>query len=518
MMDVFAEELAVFPERYGGHLSLSLSAILTGLVISLPVGIWAARSRTLAAPALGFASLVQTIPGIALLALMVPVLGGQIGFLPAYLALTLYSMLPILRNTIVGLQGVPDNVREAALGVGMTERQRLMRVDLPLALPTIVAGLRTSVVWVVGATTLSTPVGAQSLGNYIFAGLQTRDWNMVLFGCVVSAALALLLDQIVRLLEMAASEGRWRPTWFAAAGFILVCTPAFLNFTDTGQSGRAPAQRNSDTGPVSLDGQTITIGAKPFTEQFILANLLKLRLEEDGAQVGIRDGLGSTIGFDALTNNQIDVFIDYTGTVWATVMDRDEPVSRHRMFAETSAYLLENHSVLALGQLGFENAYAFAMRRDRAEELNVESIADLADKSGLSKGGDVEFFARSEWTRARDAYGLQGLATRGMDSTFMYSAVRDGEVDVISAYTTDGRIDAFDLILLDDPLGALPPYDAFVLLSPDNLDNLPLQRELTELNNAISAELMRSANGKVDLEGQSPAQAAAWLNDQLNRE
>ena len=118
---------------------------------------------------------------------MVPLMGGMIGFWPAFAALSLYSILPMLRNTIVGLQGVDADIREAALAVGMTARQRLKQVDLPLAAPVIVAGLRTASAWVVGTATLSTPVGARSLGNYIFQGLQTRNWAMVLFGCTAMA-------------------------------------------------------------------------------------------------------------------------------------------------------------------------------------------------------------------------------------------------------------------------------------------------------------------------------------------
>ena len=137
-----------------------------------------------AGPAVTFASVLQTIPGLALLALMVPILGGRIGFAPAYVALTLYGILPVLRNTIVGLQEVDPGVREASRGIGMSMLQRLIRVELPLAAPVIVAGVRTASVWVVGAATLATPVGATSLGNYIFQGLQTRTWEAVIFGCI----------------------------------------------------------------------------------------------------------------------------------------------------------------------------------------------------------------------------------------------------------------------------------------------------------------------------------------------
>ena len=123
------------------------------------------------------------------------------GFLPAVLALALYSMLPVLRNTITGLQGIDPALTEAARGVGMTARQSLVMVELPLALPVIMAGIRTAAVWVIGTATLSTPIGQTSLGNYIFAGLQTQNWVFVLFGCIAAAGLALVVDQLLALIE-----------------------------------------------------------------------------------------------------------------------------------------------------------------------------------------------------------------------------------------------------------------------------------------------------------------------------
>lgn len=505
---MFAEELAVFPDRYAGHLILSLAAIATGLLISLPLGIRAAYSPRLSGPALGTASLIQTIPGIALLALMVPVLGGRIGFWPAYLALALYSLLPILRNTIVGLQGVDPRVREAALGVGMTARQRLLQVDLPLAMPVIVAGLRTASVWVVGAATLSTPVGAESLGNYIFQGLQTRNWGAVLFGCLVSAGLALILDQAIRLFELAA-ERRSRPLALAGTGGLaLILAPLLLTLSSP--SAGPTLERDFSVHAEPLEGRTVTLAAKSFTEQYILARLIGARLEAEGARTDVREGLGSTVAFEALIRGEIDLYVDYTGTVWATLMQREDVPPRAVMYAETSAWLLSEHGVLALAPLGFENAYAYAVTRETADRLGLESVGDLAG-SGLTIASDPEFFGRPEWTRTRDIYGLSDLPTRGMESTFMYEAIANGEVDVITAYTTDGRIDAYDLVLLDEPAGALPPYDAFILLSPDAASDRALHRALAPLANAISNEDMRTANARVDLERDSIRDAAAWL-------
>jgi len=517
-----AEALARLPDLLSAHVILALAALAAGIAVSLPIGVVASRSPRVAGPVTAVASAIQTIPGLALLALMVPLFGGRIGYWPAFTALALYSILPILRNTIVGLAGVDRDVIEASRAVGMTRQQRLWRVELPLAAPVILAGVRTSAIWVVGAATLSTPVGASSLGDFIFGGLQTRNWTLVLVGCFGSAMLALTLDQALRLTERAARERRRGVAIAAAlalAPFPLIALwPAMAALVPSREavivdiSGDGVAQIDAAT----LEGVRLTVGAKGFTEQIILSELLAVRLEAAGAVVRQRGSLGSTIVFDALVSGEIDVYIDYTGTLWANVLGEDEPIARAPMFARVTGALVRDHGVVVLGRLGFENAYAFGMTRSRADELQARSISDLAAFADeLSLGADPEFFERPEWTRTRDAYGLGAMNTRAMDSAFMYGAVRDGQVDAITAYTTDGRIDAFDLVLLDDPRAVLPPYDAVILLSADAAARPGVAHALAPLLNAIPAELMRAANGKVDLDSQTPAQVAVWLDGEL---
>ena len=187
--------LAELPALIASHLELTLAALALGIAASVPLAALAVRRPVARRAALTAAGLVQTVPGLALLALMVPLLastGGlglglsAFGWPPALIALTLYSVLPVLRNTITGLAGVDAAVVEAARGMGMSERQVLWSVQFPLAAPVIVAGIRTAAVWTVGAATLATPVGQRCLGNFIFAGLQTRNWAMVLWGVAAS--------------------------------------------------------------------------------------------------------------------------------------------------------------------------------------------------------------------------------------------------------------------------------------------------------------------------------------------
>src|SRR6202789_1742386 len=212
----WSEALAHLPDYLGNHVRVSVAALALGLLVSLPLAVAVRHRPLLRGALLGLASIVQTVPGLALLALFYPLLlslaslslswfgfgFSAFGFLPAVLALALYSMLPVLRNTVIGLRGIEPSILEAAEGVGMTPLQSLISVELPLALPVMMAGIRTAAVWVIGTATLSTPIGQTSLGNYIFAGLKTQNWVLVLFGCLAAAALALGVDQLLALIEV----------------------------------------------------------------------------------------------------------------------------------------------------------------------------------------------------------------------------------------------------------------------------------------------------------------------------
>ncbi len=510
-----AEALARLPEYLGNHVLLSVSALALGIAISLPLGIAAARRPKLRWPLLAVASLVQTIPGLALLALFYPVLLGisnltavyfnapfsAFGFLPSLLALTLYSMLPVLRNTITGLNGIDPAILEAAQGAGMTPAQSQRIVELPLALPVIMAGIRTAAVWVIGTATLSTPVGQTSLGNYIFTGLQTQNWVFVLFGCVLAAALALIVDQLLALMESGVQR-RNRPRFLAGmAGIIAVVAAALIP---------GYAQRASGA---------YIVGAKTFTEQFVLAALIEQNLNDAGLPATRRDGLGSTVAFDALANNEIDAYVDYSGTLWATQMRRSDVRPRDEVLRETRKWL-DGKGILLLGSLGFDNSYALAMKRSRASALNIKTIADLARHAPqLTIAADYEFLARPEWAAIRDAYRLQFKTQRQMQSTFMYEAAAAGEADVISAFSSDARIKQYDLVVLEDPKRSLPPYDAILLVSPKRAKDERLLTALKPLIGAISVDLIREASLLADRSEnkQTPEAAARWLKQQIEK-
>jgi osmoprotectant transport system permease protein len=368
-------------------------------------------------------------------------------------------------------------------------------VELPLALPVIMAGIRTAAVWVIGTATLSTPIGQTSLGNYIFAGLQTQNWVFVLFGCVAAAALALTVDQLLALMESGVSQRKRARVAVGALGLALVVAAALYPMI-----GRAQAN--------------YVIGAKTFTEQYVLAALIEERLAAAGLSTARRDGLGSSVIFDALGANEIDVYVDYSGTIWANYMKRSDVRPRAEVLASVAQWLARERGIKMLGGLGFENAYALAMTRKRADALGLGSIADLARQAPrLSIASDYEFFSRPEWAALRQAYGLAFRQERQMQPNFMYAAVATGEVDVISAYTSDGRIAQYDLVVLEDPERAIPPYDAILLVSPRRAGDEALRRALLPLIGAIDVSLMREANLRADRSDnkETPDQAARWL-------
>jgi osmoprotectant transport system permease protein len=516
-MSVFAdprwsEAFAHLPDYLGNHVRVSVAALALGLLISLPLAIVARNRAVLRGALLGLASIVQTVPGLALLALFYPLLlalaslslawlgfgFSAFGFLPAVLALALYSMLPVLRNTITGLNGVDAAIIEAAQGVGMTPRQSLFMVELPLALPVMMAGIRTAAVWVIGTATLSTPIGQTSLGNYIFAGLQTQNWVFVLFGCLAAAVLALAVDQLLALIEIGM---RRRSRLRMALGVIgmaaLIAAPLV--------SSMARLQ------------SSYIVGAKTFTEQYVLSALIAQRLRAAGLSASSREGLGSNVIFDALVSNDIDVYVDYSGTLWANQFHHSDIKPREELVRDLKA-TLAGQNVTLLGELGFENAYALVMPKKRAEALGIHSIADLVSHAAtLSVAADYEFFSRPEWAGLQKAYGLKFRAQRQMQPDFMYAAVASGEVDVIAGYTSDGLIAKYDLVVLDDPRAAIPPYDAIVLLAPKRASDSALRSALEPLLGKIDIATMREANLRAagGDGASSPDAVARWLWEKI---
>jgi osmoprotectant transport system permease protein len=329
--------------------------------------------------------------------------------------------------------------------------------------------------------------------------LQTQNWVFVLFGCIAAALLALLVDQLLALIE---SGLRNRSRLRAALGGIGIAALVAATLVPT----------------LARTSSSYIVGAKTFAEQYVLSALMAQRLRAAGLTATSREGLGSNVIFDALASGDIDVYVDYSGTLWANQFHRTDIKPRNELLAELKGILAKQNITLS-GELGFENAYALVMPRKRAAELGIKSIADLASRaSTMSIAGDYEFFSRPEWAALRKAYGLSFRAQRTMQPDFMYAAVASGEVDVIAGYTSDGLIAKYDLVVLEDPKRAIPPYDAIVLLAPKRAGDEKLKAALHPLLGKIDISAMREANLRAagNDASSSPDAVARWLWEKLS--
>ncbi|MBW4331087.1 ABC transporter permease/substrate-binding protein [Stakelama sp. CBK3Z-3] len=505
------QAFARVPDLLAQHILLSAAALLLGLAIALPLTIWSARRPAVARLTLGFASLIQTIPALALLALFYPLLlllsglmGGGIpalGFLPSLLALALYALLPILRNGVTGLTHIDPAVIEAADGVGMTARQRLWMVEAPLVVPVLMAGIRTAAVWTIGAATLATTVGQPCLGDLIFAGLQTQNWTLVIAGCVASAALALIVDALLGLAERGLRHRRKGQVRAALALLALGIAVALWPVL-----------------PTSGADKRVVVGAKGFGEQYILARMIGHRLEKAGYTVAYREGLGSAVVFGALASDDIDVYVDYSGTIWTNQMGRTETPPRETIVKGVGQWAMARHGVRLIGALGFENSYAFAMRGADAKRRGITTLADLAPQSRqMNLASDLEFLERPEWAAVKRAYPLNFKSAQAYAPSFMYHAIESGKADVISAFSSDGRISKLGLTVLGDPRHAIPGYDAILMVSPRRADDTRFVAALRPLVGHIPVDAMRRANYMVDRDDaqkKSADTAARWLEKQ----
>ena len=510
----WARAFAMLPDRLAAHLGVSAAAVALAILVAVPlVAAMVARPR-LRGPVLTAAGVIQTVPALALLSLFYPflLLVGQatqrlagfgvpaLGLLPSLLALSLYALLPLVRGGIDGLMSVPPETLDAADGIGMTRRQRLWQVELPLAAPIVMGGLRVAAVWTIGAATLATTVGQKSLGDLIFAGLQTEDWALVVTGCVAAAGVAIIVDTALGQAETGLAERRWGKALVGLAMLVVLVG---------GVVGWYWSAR-----PVA-EGRPVVVGAKNFGEQYILAEVIAARLRAQGLPVVVRSGLGSAVAFRALAAGDIDVYVDYSGTLWDSALGRRDVAQRAEMLAVLKKQLPVQHGVTVAAALGFENAYALAMKRGEAGRLGLKSLADVAVAAPkLRLATDLEFQTRAEWRALQAVYGLKFGELTAFTPTLMVRALTSGKADVITAFSSDGRIAADDLVLLTDPRGALPAYDALLLVGPRRPD---LADRLKGLEGAIPVEAMREANWQVDRDAdkQTPAAAAKWLEQRI---
>ena len=489
-------ELAAMIER---HLFLVAVSTLAAIAIGLPAGVVAVRRPRVGRPLLAAASIAQTVPSLALLGFLLPLpfIGG-VGPRIAVVALILYALLPIIRSTAAGLTSIDPAVLEAGVAMGMTPRQQLWLLELPLALPSIVAGIRIATIVGIGTATIAAAIGAGGLGEYIFRGLSMVDSTVILAGAIPAAALALIADGLLTWVERQLSPGRHALPRVAPVAIATMSLLLALVFA----GGLAPSRPNA-----------IVIGSKNFTEQIVLGELLAQSLEREGLPVTRRLNLGGSFICDrAIRSGDIDAYVEYTGTALAAILKQPIVKDPDIVFAAVrDTYARAGLSVLA--PLGFNNTFAIIVRRSDADALGLTTIEDLQHVDARwTPGFGYEFAERTDgYAGLASAYGLRFSAPpRVMELDLVYRALASGQVDVIAGDATSGLIKALDLAMLRDNRAYFPPYQAVpVVRSAVLLAHPEIRAAMATLAGRISDDDMRAMNAAVDVDHRDVARVVA---------
>jgi len=473
------------------HLVLVGLSILIAAGIGLPLGVLMTRKPGLSGPILTLANAVQTIPSLALFGFLIPLpfIGG-IGARTAIVALVLYSLLPIIRNTFTGISGVDPAIREAGRGMGMTDLQLLWSVEIPLALSVIFAGLRVSTVLCVGIATIAAAVGAGGLGMFIFRGVSMVDSRLILAGAIPAAALALIADFGLGAIEKRFSK--------------LLC----LLVIAAGLSSCSHSDR-------------VVVGSKNFTEQVIMGEMLAQQIErKTHLPVDRKLNLGGTIVcHEALTAGQIDTYVEYTGTGLTAILKEPPAKDSNLAYQTVKDAYKSRFGIEWTEPLGFNNTFAIIVRKSDAEQFGLRTISDAAPRTSRWVAGfGYEFIEREDgYPGLVKTYNLRFPSEpRVMDLGLTYKAVAGHQVDLIAGNSTDGLIGALGLVVLEDDKHYFPPYDAVPLVREAVITKHPEIREaLRALGGKVSEEQMRLMNYAVDGEHKDVKQVVKEFLDKL---
>lgn len=496
----------------GDHLTLVLISTLIAVVIGIPTGILLTRNKALRNPVLGIANVMQTVPSLALFGFLIPLpfIGG-IGARTAIVALVVYALLPIIRNTVTGILGVDHNVREAAVAMGMTDGQILRQVELPLAMSVILTGVRVAMVISVGVTTIAAAVGAGGLGVYIFRGLRQYDNNLLLAGAASAALMALAADFSLGLLEKRFSlEGKVKKQ--RSAGYQLGIV-ALIIFALVGGFAVWRAMR---TGTASEANSRVVVASKDFTESILLAEIVAQSLEARGVTSERQYELGGNLPHDALVAGRIDLYPEYTGTAYTAILHHPPITDPRSVYDQVKREYGERFNVDVSPPLGFENTFAILVRGADARRLKLKTISDAVPHARNWRAGfGQDFMTRADgYPGFSKAYGFKFAdQPREMDLSLTYIALASNKVDLIAGNSTEGRIAALDFVQLEDDRHYFPPYEAVYLVRKESLTRVPaLQEILSRVGNAITTEEMRRLNYEVDANKRTPAEVVReWL-------
>ncbi|NLL74077.1 MAG: ABC transporter permease subunit [Clostridiales bacterium] len=484
------------------HIRLTAIAVVIAVTLGVPMGIIISYYKKASKPIIGIANLVQAIPSMALLGLSIPLLG--IGVLPAVTMVVLYSLLPIIKNTYTGILNINADTLEAAKAIGLTKMQVLTKVRLPLALPVIMAGVRVSAVTAVGLMTMAGYIGAGGLGFLIFSGISTTNNFQILAGAIPACILALLVDYIFGLIEELVTpialqdssnkskdklkKSRQNKKVILAITVVLIAGLFITN-------GIKNNMNKSD--------RQIIVAGKDYTEQYIMTHMMSELIEENtDIQVVRKVNLGGTqVCFSAINNDEIDIYLDYTGTIYGDTLSYPPNSDMDEVYNTIKKDLKELKGIDALRQLGFNNTYAMAVKQETAEKYNLKTISDLAKVAGeLTLGASLEFINREDGLIGLEKmYNLEFGKEVGLNGANKYLAIANGETDVIDAFGTDGLLRKYDLVVLEDDRHFFPPYYAVPLVREDIAmeypEIIPLLEKLADI---LDDDTMIGLNYQVD--------------------
>ncbi|MBK1988030.1 ABC transporter permease subunit [Sphaerospermopsis aphanizomenoides BCCUSP55] len=487
--------------RSGEHLILVAIAMTVAIAIGLPVGIFITRQPKLAPPILGLANAIQTIPSLAIFGFLisVPFLGG-IGKTPAIVALTLYALLPIIRNTYIGINGINPAIKEAGIGMGMTDRELLFKVEIPLALGVILAGVRVATVISVGIATIAAAIGGGGLGVFIFRGISTVNNELILAGAIPAAFIALGADFCLGFLEKRLTKqtiNKPRILTFIGITTLIIAGLIAFNFQQT------PA--------------TITIGSKNFTEQVILGEILAQQIESHTRlKVERQFNLGGTfICHEAVKAGKIAGYVEYTGTAFTAVL-KEKPITEPQVvYEKTKQAYQDKYKLKVMQPLGFENTFAMIIRGEDAKKWQVKTLSEIAKYTPQMQAGfGYEFLERADgYPGLSKTYGLKFGKIQQMELGLMYQALKEKQVDLVAANSTDGLIPVLNLVILEDDKKYFPPYEAVPIFNQEILDKYPdLAETINQLSGKISTKEIQQMNYQVDNQSQPVEEVVReWL-------
>ncbi|MGE7837232.1 osmoprotectant update ABC transporter permease/substrate-binding subunit OpuFB [Viridibacillus arvi] len=491
LVDVFNERKGQLLASLLEHIQISFIALFFAVVIAIPLGIYLTNKKKIAESIIGISAVLQTIPSLALLGLLIPLFG--IGKIPAIIALVVYALLPILRNTYTGINEVDASLKEAAMAMGMNTRKRLVKVELPLAMPVIMAGIRTAMVLIVGTATLAALIGAGGLGDIILLGIDRNNTALIILGAAPAALLALAFDFLLKQLESLSFKKTVTSLSTISVIALLMIFLPLININEK---------------------EEIVIAGKLGSEPEILINMYKLLIEDEtDLNVQLKPGLGKTsFVFNALKSGSVDIYPEFTGTAISEFL-KEKAINNDQddVYKQAQEGMLKKFDMVMLHPMKYNNTYALAVSEDAAKTYDLKNISDVkAAEEKIRAGFTMEFNDREDGYRGiQKLYNLSLSNITKMEPKLRYQAVKSGDIDLLDAYSTDSDIRQYNLVVLEDDKNLFPPYQGAPLLRKETVKKHPeIEKALNKLANQITEDEMRQMNYQVNVEGRKASEVA----------